>query len=464
MVKSFENTCIAQGHTLWEDGIRKHTSHIFDGVEPSYLTTGLVSTMNGTSRNGVNIYDVHIRQMPLGEQFLECLTLPQGFWSLLRITSCMKCHGCNRTHRGLGFLKAKRCVETNTPERIVPILQKYGLQCAIYTALMSYYAEILGMYQFGYITDKQVAQQAINSALLNGTTYLEYCDNVRKYLMRERISMPELPQTEPYSIVPCLTIREREQYWSQFFYESLLGKTFERYNEVYRVENIIPIGNNKLDCFQCVHVRSGDNEPTAFTWEILKDWISKSEDREDGTGSGSSASVPLYHPPQYVRRATNTTTQRRGKQAKKTKRTLPAYKRLYRANKTRVRRIIDDTDSDEDWMDNYSNCTGLEKEEDWDNINDTSEESEAGDDSDYCDANEESEKDDEEDCDEEDCDEEDCDEEDCDEEDCDEESDDDDEDKCILPPRETIHRTTTLYHTPMSRTRRSTRRIVNYTD
>ena len=425
---SMKNVEIAQGHIFWNNAIRKQSQHLFDGVEPTYLTTGNVSNYNGTSRNGHNICDTHLYQMPFGKLFLECLTLPQNFWSSLNIKSNVKCCGCNKTHRALGQLKAKQSVEENRRSVSVPILKDFGLHCSIKTALMSYYAEILGMYYFGYITDKLEAQQAINIALLNGTAYLEYCDEMRDFLMKKRATKPEPPQTKPFSIVPCLTIEERERYWFSFNYESLLGQLFTRFGECYRVEKIVPVGVGKINCFQCLHIASGENEETTFSWDTLHDWIAKS----NSNNAGANKLETLPSPRHSSRTARNTATPSQKKRTRncmrreqqrckpKKKNTVPSYKRLFRANKTRVRRVKEDSES----------------EVEYDEVeHDESEEFNSADDSEESEDNN-----------------------------CYESDDSEDEDDTHSATRKTIRRTTSIHHAPKQRSKRSTRSIINYTD
>jgi len=398
---SRENISIAQGHTWWQKGIREATQSVFNDAEPTYLTTGLVSNTKGTSRNGHNIRNAHINEMPVGEQFTQCLVLPRSLWSSLRIEPNQKCNGCNRKHRALGHMTTTRLIERNdhAEQRDVPILKNFGLHCAIHTALMTYYAEIVGMVHFGYITDKLVAQQAINVALRNGTSYLEYCGTVRDVLMGKRVSMPDPPETEPYPIVPCLTIDERVQYWSRFSYDKMPGQLFTRGGELYRVEHIVPVGDGKMNCFQCVHVDSGEYEPTTFAWDTLQEWIANSLPQEDRNVPDAPVRPPAAparrtrapaaparrtrapaaparrkrpHSAVAVRRQKQ---QHRNQPATKKRCNAMTYKRLRRANNSRVRRVIEDTESESEyeseseseheWTDTDQKTQDLPDEREW---------------------------------------------------------------------------------------------------
>ena len=280
-----EHTRIAQKCTLWEERIRRPTRQLFSGFEPSYLQTGQPG-IRGDARNAWNIYKAHINQMPFGQSFIESLGLPDGFWSSLHIHKTITCKGCNRAERALGQVIPRYFNQGVCGSE--PILKGFGMHCASKVAIMTYWAEILGMREFNHIS-AEVARNAINVALRNGTAYAEYCEQMRQYLTKERPIQPTPPTTEPYPVVPCLTIEERRRYWSPYMYNKLIGKTFTYQNQLFRVAAIVPVGKDKMNCFKIVDAAT-DEEQGNWSWKQVTNWMTRS-------GSTMFRSAPTRRPP-----------------------------------------------------------------------------------------------------------------------------------------------------------------------
>ena len=266
-----ENTHIAQGCTLWEERIRRPTRQLFGGFDTSYLQTGQPG-IRGDARNAWNICKAHINQMPFGQSFIESLGLPDGFWSSLQIEKTITCKGCNRSERALGLVIPR--YSNHEVSGSEPILKGFGMHCASKVAIMTYWAEILGMWEFNHIR-AEVARNAIDVALRNGTAYAEYCEQMRQYLTKERPTQPTPPTTEPYPVVPCLTIEERRRYWFPYMYDNLIDKTFTFKNQLFRVDAIVPVGKDKMNCFKVVDAAT-DEEQGNWSWKQVTNWMTRS--------------------------------------------------------------------------------------------------------------------------------------------------------------------------------------------
>ena len=289
-----ENVETAQNHTYYTEVV----CSMRDGFHMQNLTTGECGSLNGCARIGKNVREAHLSQVPVGEAFLMCLRLPNVKYSHKSRDTKHQCVGCNRSHKALGQFVPQYIVPNCIYKSVnVPILKGYGLQCSTLTLCMCYQVEMKAMEHYGYI-DERTRDHAIDVALKNGIAYREFCE------FANRGKSP--PETEPYPVIPCLTLDERKRYWDRFAYDNVIGKMYTDCDQTFRIRGTVPVSTGDINCFEIENAETGEKQKFKTSWTNLQLRLSNN-------GPRASESAPPRRPPRERKPLPPTFNKKRGR-------------------------------------------------------------------------------------------------------------------------------------------------------
>jgi hypothetical protein len=146
---------------------------------------------------------------------------------------------------------------------------------------MCYQVEMKAMKHYGYI-DERTRDHAIDVALKNGIAYREFCE------FANRGKSP--PETEPYPVMPCLTLDERKRYWDRFAYDNVIGKMYTDCDQTFRIRGTVPVSTGDINCFEIENAETREKLKFKTSWTNLQLRLSNN-------GPRASEGAPPRRPP-----------------------------------------------------------------------------------------------------------------------------------------------------------------------